>query len=167
MYFKNISLLFFPHIFSHWIHHKAPPQLHKIRCVNSIMQVFYRLCIWVSQIYIIQYQVVGRYELGIQIRNMKMVFNIYGTQRWVTFEKLMMKIYDFFIRLSRLVIPYINIVQKSLRRWKSFYTILYEVTKRLSRIKQIIDFHHQFFKHYPMPSAINVKNQFQISDLDA
>ena len=30
--------------------------------------------------------------LGIQIRNMKMDFNIYGTWRWVTFEKLMMKI---------------------------------------------------------------------------
>ena len=47
--------------------------------------------------------------LGVQVRNMKMVFNIYGTWCWVTFEKLMMKIYDFFIRLSRLVSPY-NIV---------------------------------------------------------
>ena len=36
--------------------------------------------------------------LGIQILNMKMVFNIYGTWRRVTFEKLMMKYYDFFIR---------------------------------------------------------------------
>ena len=35
--------------------------------------------------------------IGIQIRNMKMVFNIYGTWRWVTFEKLMMKIYEFFL----------------------------------------------------------------------
>ena len=35
-------------------------------------------------------------RLGIQIRNMKMVFNIYGTWHRVTFEKLMMKIYDFF-----------------------------------------------------------------------
>ena len=35
------------------------------------------------------------YTLGIQIRNMKMVFNMHGTWRWVTFEKLMMKIYDF------------------------------------------------------------------------
>ena len=35
-------------------------------------------------------------KLGIQIRNMKMGFNIYGTCRPVTFEKLMMKIYDFF-----------------------------------------------------------------------
>ena len=33
--------------------------------------------------------------LGIQIRNMKMDLNIYGTWRRVTFEKLMMKIYDF------------------------------------------------------------------------
>ena len=49
-------------------------------------------------------------KLGIQIRNMKMVFNIYGNWRWVMFEKLMMKIYDFFfIRLSHLVTPY-NIV---------------------------------------------------------
>ena len=31
-------------------------------------------------------------KLGIQIRNMKMVFNIYGTWCRVTFEKLMMKI---------------------------------------------------------------------------
>ena len=80
-------------------------------------------------------------RVGIQIRNMKMVFNIYCTWRWVKFEKLMMKIYDFFIWLSRLVTPY-NIVQKSLRRWKIFYTILYGVTKRLSRIKKIINFHH-------------------------
>ena len=35
-----------------------------------------------------------KYVLGIQIRNMKMVFNIYGTWHRVTFEKLMMKIYD-------------------------------------------------------------------------
>ena len=35
-------------------------------------------------------------RIGIQIRNMKMVFNIYGTWRQVTFEKLMMKINDFF-----------------------------------------------------------------------
>ena len=32
-------------------------------------------------------------KLGIQIRNMKMVFNFYCTWCWVTFEKLMMKIY--------------------------------------------------------------------------
>ena len=97
---------------------------------------------------------------------MKIVFNIYGTWHWETIEKLMMKIHDFFIWPSRLVTPY-DIVQKSLRRWKIFYTILYGVTKRLSRIKKIIHFHHQFFKRYPMPSAINVKNHFHISDLDS
>ena len=69
------------------------------------------------------------YVQGIKSRNMKMVFNTYGTWRWVMFEKLMMKIYDFFfIWLSRLVTPY-NIVQKSLQRWKIFYTILYGVIK--------------------------------------
>ena len=35
-------------------------------------------------------------SVGIQIQNMKMVFNIYGTWSRVMFEKLMMKIYDFF-----------------------------------------------------------------------
>ena len=72
----------------------------------------------------------------------------------------------FFIRLSRLVIPY-NVVQKSLRRWEICYTLLYGVTKQLSRIKKIINFHHQFFKRYPTPSAINVKNHVHISDLDS
>ena len=36
------------------------------------------------------------YSLGVKVRNTKMDSNIYGTWRWVTFEKLMMKIYDFF-----------------------------------------------------------------------
>ena len=36
-------------------------------------------------------------RLGILIRNMKMVLNIYGTWHRVMFEKLMMKIYDFFL----------------------------------------------------------------------
>ena len=35
-------------------------------------------------------------KLGVQVRNVKMVFNIYGTWRRVTFEKLKMKIYNFF-----------------------------------------------------------------------
>ena len=38
--------------------------------------------------------------LGVKFRNMKMDFNIYGTWRRVMFEKVMMKIYDFFIWLS-------------------------------------------------------------------
>ena len=37
--------------------------------------------------------------VGIQIPNMKMIFNFYGTWRWVMFEKLMMKIYDFRLAL--------------------------------------------------------------------
>ena len=37
------------------------------------------------------------YTLGVKVRNMKMDLNIYGTWHWVTFEKLMMKIYDFFL----------------------------------------------------------------------
>ena len=59
------------------------------------------------------------YIIGVKVRNMKMDFDIYGTWRWVGQWILMMKIYDFFIRLSRLVTQY-NIVQKSLRRWKIF-----------------------------------------------
>ena len=35
--------------------------------------------------------------IGVKVRNMKMNLNIYGTWRRVTFEKLMMKIYDFFL----------------------------------------------------------------------
>ena len=59
---------------------------------------------------------IGMYNLGIQIRNMKMVFNFYGTWRWVMFEKLMMKIYDFFYSAKLFSHPN-NIVQKSLQRW--------------------------------------------------
>ena len=39
------------------------------------------------------FEIYYKKPLGIQIRNMKMVFNIFGTWRRVTFEKLMMKIY--------------------------------------------------------------------------
>ena len=75
--------------------------------------------------------------LGIQIWNMKMVFNF----------------------LLHLALGNV---------WKTiFYTILYWVTKQLSRIKKIINFHHYFFKCYPTSSAIKIKNHFHISDLDA
>ena len=60
------------------------------------------------------------YVLGVQVRNMKMDLNIYGTWRWV--GSLMMKMYDFFIRLSRLVAPYNN-VKKSSQRWNIFYIL--------------------------------------------
>ena len=55
------------------------------------------------------YLILVQYTLGVKVRNMKMDLNIYGTWRRVTFGKLMMKIYDFFIRLSHLVTLY-NIV---------------------------------------------------------
>ena len=42
------------------------------------------------------------FRLGVQVRKKK-VFNTGGTWRRVTFEKLMMKIYDFCNRLSHLV----------------------------------------------------------------
>ena len=47
----------------------------------------------------------GSYNLGIQIRKMKIVFNSYCTWCWVTFEKLMMKIYDFFYSAKSLSQP--------------------------------------------------------------
>ena len=37
----------------------------------------------------------GHFKLGVQDRKIKMVFNTGGTWHWVTFEKLMMKIYEF------------------------------------------------------------------------
>ena len=52
------------------------------------------------------------YNLGVQDRKIKMVFNTRGSWRQVTFEKLMMKIYDFFNRLSRLVSVCNNINKK-------------------------------------------------------
>ena len=48
-----------------------------------------------------------------------MVFTIYGTWRRVAFEKLMMKIYDFFfIQLSRLVALY---------NWKIFNILMAQI----------------------------------------
>ena len=68
--------------------------------------VWYSFFLWCK---IIQQAIYLVPTLGVQVRNMKMVFNIYGDWRRVMFEKLMMEIYDFFIQLSRLVTPY-NIV---------------------------------------------------------
>ena len=75
------------------------------------------------------------YLLGVKVRNMKMDLNIYGTWRRVGQWTLMMKMYDFFIRLCFLVAPYNNIKKSSLR-WKIFDTLLYPATKQLSRIKK-------------------------------
>ena len=71
--------------------------------------------------------------LGVQVGKMKMDLNIYGTWCQVGQWTLMMKMYDFFIWLSRLITPYNN-VKKSSQRWKIFYILLYKATKRLSRI---------------------------------
>ena len=51
-------------------------------------------------------------QLGVQDQKIKMVFNAEGTWRQVMFEKLMIKIYDYFNRLSRLVSVCNNINKK-------------------------------------------------------
>ena len=43
----------------------------------------------------------GGSRVGVKVRNMKMDFNTGGIWHWVGQCTLMMKIYDFFIRLSR------------------------------------------------------------------
>ena len=50
---------------------------------------------WTSQ------RIKPHYKLGVKVWNMKMDFNTEGTWRRVGQWTLMMKIYDFFIRLSR------------------------------------------------------------------
>ena len=52
-------------------------------------------CSFISSLYIVYT------TLGVQVRNMKMDFNTRGTWRQVGQWRLMMKINDFFIRLSR------------------------------------------------------------------
>ena len=65
---------------------------------NAASLHFLLLVLWpvahsiLNEVYVPKYLPI----LGVQVRNMKMVFNIYGTWRRVTFEKLMMKNYDFF-----------------------------------------------------------------------
>ena len=75
-----------------------------------------------------------RFVLGIQIRNIKMVFNIYGTWCRITFEKLMMKIYDFFYSAKSFTFTY-N-MSKIFRLRYDFFILLYRATKRLSQIKK-------------------------------
>ena len=43
-----------------------------------------------------QHSQIGIWRVGVQDQKIKIVFNTGGTWRQVTFEKLMMKIYDFF-----------------------------------------------------------------------
>ena len=64
-----------------------------------------------------------------------MVFNTGGTWRRVTFEKLMMKIYDFFNRLSRLV-SVCNNINKKREDGRFSFILLQTETKLLSRLKK-------------------------------
>ena len=75
-----------------------PIKANKIRLFNFIIKQFLICFDKIAEAELIYCREGKRYAstLGIQIQNMKMVFKIYGTWRWVTFEKLMMKIYDFF-----------------------------------------------------------------------
>ena len=66
----------------------------------------------------------------------------------------------FFIRLCRLVALRIINMFKIFHLRDDFYILLYKATKGHSRIKKIIDFHHQFFKSYQTPSALMLKTIF-------
>ena len=70
-----------------------------------------------------------------------MVFNTGGTWRWVTFEKLMMKIYHFFNRLSRLV-SVRNNISENLPSSRFLFILLQTETKRVSPLIKIICFYH-------------------------
>ena len=80
--------------------------------------------------------------LGTQLRNMKVEFMTGGTWHQVGQCILIMKIYDFFIRLSHLVSVYNNINKKHKDGRFFFILLLQTETKRLSRIKKIIYFHY-------------------------
>ena len=69
-----------------------------------------------------------QFSLGVQDRKIKMVFNTGGTWRRVTFEKLMMKIYDFFKRLSRLV-SVCNNINENLPSLRFLFILLQTKTK--------------------------------------
>ena len=72
--------------------------------------------------------------LGVKIRNLKVNFKTGGTWRWVGQWSLIMNIYDFFIRLSRLVTKHPRINKNLLSSWFLFIRQHF-VTKWLSRIK--------------------------------
>ena len=76
-----------------------------------------------------------------------------------------MKIYDFFIWLRCLVALYNN-VSKIFHLCDDFFILLYAATKRLSRIRNIINIHHQCSLPDTTPSASSVKIHFHISDFD-
>ena len=88
-----------------------------------------------------------------------MDFNTGGTCYWVRQWTLMMKIYDFFIRLSRLVAQYNNI-KKSSPRWKIFDILLYRATNQLSRIKTNHKFSSLVFIARPDVKCLQCQNPF-------
>ena len=71
----------------------VPPNLKHLDCGIKVGSFRLKNQAWIGLVHL------SVFRLGIQIRNMKMAFNFYCTWRWVTFEKLMTKIYDFFNRL--------------------------------------------------------------------
>ena len=72
-----------------------------------------------------------------------MVLTTGGTWRWVTFEKLMMKIYDFFlIDLGSRLVPVCNNINKKREDGRFLFIFLQTETKWLSRLKKFIYFHH-------------------------
>ena len=73
--------------------------------------------------------------LGVKIRNLKVNFMIGGTWRRVVQRSLIMNIYNFFIRLSRLVTKRWRINKNREDRRFLFKRGCF-VTKRLSRIKK-------------------------------
>ena len=76
-----------------------------------------------------------------------------------------MNIYDFFIRLSRLVLKRWQII-KNREDGRFLFIRQHFETKQISGIKKIINIHYQFSLPDPTPSASSLKINFQISDVD-
>ena len=107
----------------------------RILCCPSLLNQAISTCayIWLNSM------LFSYYPLGVKVRNMKMDCDIYGTWHRVWQWTLMMKIYDFFIRLSGLVASYKN-MSKIFHLRDDFFILLYGAPKPLSRIKKIHKF---------------------------
>ena len=103
--------------------------------------------------------------IGVKIRNLKVDFKTGGTWRRVGQGILIMHIYDFFIRLSHLVSKCWSI-NKNCEDGRFLFIRRRFETKRLSRVKKIINIHYQCSLPDPTPSATSLKINFQISDFD-
>ena len=75
-------------------------------------------------------------RLGVQDRKIKMVFNTGGTWRRVTFEKLMIKVYDFFNWLTSCLVSVCNNINENLLSLRFLFILLQTETKQLSRLKK-------------------------------